>query len=143
MPVRSRRRLRCWSRGARAGPHSSGGSESREERTQFSPYLPGDEDGQEPPWTSDTSSRGTLTQRTPAAGIPGPTLTTGSTRSPGHPSPVPRVRGDTGEACGWGKGVETDSQFPSGNPILTTEGPNRNTSLNKGLLSTSVVLNRG
>lgn len=73
------------------------------EVTLVSPHVfQGDEDDYEPSWTWDALSGGALAKGTPTAGIPGPTLTTGTTRSPGHPSPVPRVRGDTGEARGWG-----------------------------------------
>lgn len=55
----------------------------------------GDEDGYE-----DTPSGEALAEGTPTADIPGPSLTTSTTRNAGHPSPAPKVRGDTGEACG-------------------------------------------
>ncbi|XP_032704418.1 soluble scavenger receptor cysteine-rich domain-containing protein SSC5D isoform X3 [Lontra canadensis] len=56
----------------------------------------GDEDSYEPSWTWDTPSGGAPPEGTPTAGRPGSTLTTATTRSPGHPSPAPRIRGDTG-----------------------------------------------
>uniref|UniRef100_A0A8C3YSN3 Soluble scavenger receptor cysteine-rich domain-containing protein SSC5D n=1 Tax=Catagonus wagneri TaxID=51154 RepID=A0A8C3YSN3_9CETA len=61
----------------------------------------GDEDGYALSWTWDTPSGGALARGTPTAGLPGPpgtTGTTGTTRRPGHPSPAPRARGDTGSA---------------------------------------------
>ncbi|XP_077770359.1 soluble scavenger receptor cysteine-rich domain-containing protein SSC5D isoform X6 [Canis aureus] len=56
----------------------------------------GDEDSYEPSRTWDIPSGGALPKGTPTGGIPGPTLTTGTTRSPGHPSSTPKIPGDTG-----------------------------------------------
>uniref|UniRef100_A0A452RYR9 SRCR domain-containing protein n=1 Tax=Ursus americanus TaxID=9643 RepID=A0A452RYR9_URSAM len=56
----------------------------------------GDEDSYEPSRTLDTPSGGALPKGTPTAGRAGSTLTAGTTRSAGHPSPAPRIRGDTG-----------------------------------------------
>ncbi|XP_073745421.1 soluble scavenger receptor cysteine-rich domain-containing protein SSC5D isoform X3 [Callorhinus ursinus] len=75
------------------GPTKSPGAPSPATRR-----LPdtGDEDSYEPSQTWDTPSGGALPKGTPTAGRPGSTLTTTTTWSPGHSSPAPRIRGDTG-----------------------------------------------
>ncbi|VFV25546.1 Hypothetical predicted protein [Lynx pardinus] len=66
------------------------GSKSRAVKLS-SPYISqGDKDGYESFRTWDTPSGGALPKGTPT------TLTTGTTRDPDHPSPAPRIRGDTG-----------------------------------------------
>ncbi|XP_066127087.1 soluble scavenger receptor cysteine-rich domain-containing protein SSC5D [Saccopteryx bilineata] len=57
---------------------------------------PGEERGDEPSRTWGMPSGGALAKGTPTTGVPGPTLTTGTPKSPGYPSPAPRTRGDTG-----------------------------------------------
>ncbi|KAM5133451.1 soluble scavenger receptor cysteine-rich domain-containing protein SSC5D isoform 3-T3 [Callospermophilus lateralis] len=56
----------------------------------------GDQDGDKSSWTWDTPSRRDLAKGTPTAATAGPTLTTGTTKSPGQPSPAPRAPGDRG-----------------------------------------------
>nr|XP_040134720.1 soluble scavenger receptor cysteine-rich domain-containing protein SSC5D isoform X2 [Ictidomys tridecemlineatus] len=56
----------------------------------------GDQDGDKSSWTWDTPSRRDLAKGTPTAATAGPTLTTGTTKSPGQPSPAPRAAGDRG-----------------------------------------------
>ncbi|ELR48788.1 hypothetical protein M91_09280, partial [Bos mutus] len=53
----------------------------------------GDKDCREPSRTGDTPSGGVPAKETPTAATPGPP---GTTRSSGHPSLAPRLRGDTG-----------------------------------------------
>ncbi|XP_043756116.1 soluble scavenger receptor cysteine-rich domain-containing protein SSC5D isoform X3 [Cervus elaphus] len=53
----------------------------------------GDKDCREPSQTGDTPSGGVPAKETPTAATPGPP---GTTRSSGHPSLAPRLRGDTG-----------------------------------------------
>ncbi|KAB0348985.1 hypothetical protein FD754_013842 [Muntiacus muntjak] len=53
----------------------------------------GDKDCREPSQTGDTPSGGVPAKETPTAAMPGPPSTT---RSSGHPSLAPRLRGDTG-----------------------------------------------
>ncbi|XP_045686223.1 soluble scavenger receptor cysteine-rich domain-containing protein SSC5D isoform X2 [Phyllostomus hastatus] len=57
---------------------------------------PGGKDGYQPYRVRDTPSGRALAKGTTTTGASGPTLTTGTTRSPGHSSPTPRVRGDAG-----------------------------------------------
>ncbi|XP_049757157.1 soluble scavenger receptor cysteine-rich domain-containing protein SSC5D [Elephas maximus indicus] len=63
-------------------------------------HLPdtGDKNNYELSWTWDTPSRGDVAKGTAAAGIPGISITTATTRSPGHPFPTSRVHGRTGSA---------------------------------------------
>uniref|UniRef100_G3TLF9 Soluble scavenger receptor cysteine-rich domain-containing protein SSC5D n=1 Tax=Loxodonta africana TaxID=9785 RepID=G3TLF9_LOXAF len=63
-------------------------------------HLPdtGDKNNYELSWTWDTPSRGDVAKGTAAAGIPGISITTATTRSPGHPFPTWRVHGGTGSA---------------------------------------------
>ncbi|KAM9757225.1 soluble scavenger receptor cysteine-rich domain-containing protein SSC5D isoform 2-T2 [Dama dama] len=53
----------------------------------------GDKDCREPSQTGDTPSGGVPAKETPTEAMPGPP---GTTRSSGHPSLAPRLRGDTG-----------------------------------------------
>ncbi|XP_037015729.2 soluble scavenger receptor cysteine-rich domain-containing protein SSC5D isoform X2 [Artibeus jamaicensis] len=57
---------------------------------------PGGKGGYQPYRIQDTPSGRASAKRTTTAGISEPTLTTSTTRSPGHPSPAPRARGDAG-----------------------------------------------
>nr|XP_027777043.1 soluble scavenger receptor cysteine-rich domain-containing protein SSC5D isoform X1 [Marmota flaviventris] len=65
---------------------------------------PGDQDGDKSSWTWDTPSRRDLVKGTPTAATAGPTLTTGTTKSPGQPSPAPRAPGDRGSPRKPGSG---------------------------------------
>ncbi|MBZ3871221.1 Soluble scavenger receptor cysteine-rich domain-containing protein SSC5D [Sciurus carolinensis] len=56
----------------------------------------GDQDGDKPSRAQDVSSRRGPVKGTPASATPGPTLTTGTTKSPGQPSPAPGSSGDRG-----------------------------------------------
>ncbi|XP_006868351.1 PREDICTED: soluble scavenger receptor cysteine-rich domain-containing protein SSC5D [Chrysochloris asiatica] len=83
------------------GQSFSRGTTSRAEATPPTTRpLPdtGDKDYYEFSWTWDTPSRGDLAKGTPPAGLPGLTLSTGITRSPGYRFLTPRFRGNTGSA---------------------------------------------
>ncbi|XP_020035317.1 soluble scavenger receptor cysteine-rich domain-containing protein SSC5D isoform X1 [Castor canadensis] len=56
----------------------------------------GDQDGSQPLWTQDTPSGSSLAKGTPTTTKPGPILTSGTTRRPGHLTPAPRAHGNTG-----------------------------------------------
>ncbi|KAM5296915.1 soluble scavenger receptor cysteine-rich domain-containing protein SSC5D isoform 2-T2 [Glossophaga mutica] len=57
---------------------------------------PGGRDGYQPYRIRDTPSGRASAKGTTTTGVSGPSLTSGTTRSPGHSSPAPRVRGDAG-----------------------------------------------
>jgi hypothetical protein len=89
----------------------------------------GDQDGSQPLWTQDTPSGSSLAKGTPTTTKPGPILTSGTTRRPGHLTPAPRAHGNTGEAHGLDEDLGRDGpQIPCGYPTLTPERPGRDVS---------------
>lgn len=115
------RRTWCWpalvlgaGRGPALGRLCSGTSEAG--RGQTAPgFSQGHADEEDyPAWTWDPPSEEDLAQGTPAAGAPGHTVSWGSTRSPGVPSPeMRRLPGPGEERAQRGRGLHAP---PAGFP---------------------------